>query len=182
MDNLYDVLKNSFNSMLSNVHTVTIARVEGVNATTINCKPVINRDVDGVSVELPLFIEVPIINIRGGGSYLAMPIAVGDYCLLIFTERCFDKWYIGQDFKSPLDFRMFDYSDGFALVGVNPLASAITIPTTTTIQGDLIMNGNLTVNGNIQCNGTITATVDVVGGGISLKNHRHGGGVPPDGA
>lgn len=39
--------------------------------------------------------------------------------------------------------------------------------------GNLIINGNLTVNGTIFCDDTITATTDVIGGGISLKNHTH---------
>lgn len=43
------------------------------------------------------------------------------------------------------------------------------------ISGDLIVSGNLTVLGNIKCKGTITADVDVIGAGISLKSHTHGG-------
>jgi len=49
------------------------------------------------------------------------------------------------------------------------------------IKGDTIFDDNvtikkdLTVNGNINCNKTITASTDVVGGGISLKSHTHTG-------
>lgn len=174
MDNLYDTLKDAMSSVLANVHTVLIAKITAVNEATINAKPVINRVVDNASIELPEFIEVPAFTLQGGGSSLSMPIAVGDYCLLIITERCFDRWYAGQDFIEPLEMRMFDYSDAIAFVGINTLGKAITIPDTATFQGDLIVNGNITVNGDITCNGTITATVDVIGGGISLKNHTHG--------
>ena len=41
------------------------------------------------------------------------------------------------------------------------------------ILGDVEITGNLTVTGDI------TATGDVVAGGISLKNHTHGGGPTP---
>ena len=41
------------------------------------------------------------------------------------------------------------------------------------ILGDVEITGNLTVTGDI------TATGDVVAGGISLKNHTHGGGPMP---
>lgn len=44
-----------------------------------------------------------------------------------------------------------------------------------TITGDTTINGNVTVNGDVQVNGKITATVDVLGGDISLKNHKHPG-------
>ena len=49
------------------------------------------------------------------------------------------------------------------------------------IQGDTIFDDNvtikkdLTVNGNINCDKTITASTNVVGGGISLKTHTHTG-------
>jgi len=171
---MYDTLKDATNSVLANVHTVLIAKITSVGTSTIDAQPVINRVVDGKSVALPVFSEIPVINIQGGGSYLAMPLAVGDYCMLLITERCFDRWWNGQDNIEPLEMRMFDYSDAIALVGINNKNGLIAIPTTATFQGDLIVNGNITVNGDITCNGTITATVDVIGGGISLKNHTHG--------
>jgi len=43
------------------------------------------------------------------------------------------------------------------------------------IQGDLRVQGNLFVQGTIYANDTITSAVDVIAGGISLKNHTHGG-------
>lgn len=178
---MVDTLMLAIDSALANVHTATIAKVTAVSTKTINCQPIINRLVRGESVQLPEFIEVPPVFLQGGGSYTAHPIAVGDYCLLIFTERCFDRWYHGQDFKIPLELRMHDYSDGFAIVGVNPLAGAITIPSMiqqtgdtnfdgnhthqgtldrigdTTIAGDVYIDGDLEVTGNIVCQGTISA-------------------------
>lgn len=178
---LVDTFMLAIDSALANVHTATVAQVTAVSTKTINCQPVINRLVRGESVRLPEFIEVPPVFLQGGGSYTAHPIAVGDYCLLIFTERCFDRWYHGQDFKIPLELRMHDYSDGFAIVGINPLAGAITIPSViqqtgdtnydgnhthqgtldrvgdTTIEGDVIIDGDLQVTGNITCLGTIAA-------------------------
>lgn len=49
------------------------------------------------------------------------------------------------------------------------------------ISGDLVVSGNLTVLGDIKCKGTITADVDVIGAGVSLKNHVHGGVEPGSG-
>ena len=178
---LTDVLNDAIGEALSNLHTATIAKVTGVQAKTISVQPVINRVVAGRSIELPEFTMVPPVFMQGGGSYTAHPIAVGDYCLLILTERCFDRWYDGADFQSPAEFRMHDYSDGLAIVGVNPLASAITIPSVIqqtgdtnqdgdythqgdrtqtgdqTIIGNLHVDGNVTVTGNITCQGTIAA-------------------------
>jgi hypothetical protein len=178
---LTDVLNDAIGEALSNLHTATIAKVTAVQAKTISVQPVINRVVEGKSIKLPQFTKVPPLFMQGGGSYTAHPIAVGDYCLLILTERCFDRWYGGADFQSPAEFRMHDYSDGLAIVGVNPLASAITIPSViqqtgdtnqdgnytrqgnmvqegdTEITGNFTLNGNMQVNGNITCSGTISA-------------------------
>jgi len=178
---LIDVMNDAIEFALSNLHTATIAKVTGVQAKTISVQPVTNRVVNGQSIRLPEFIEVPPVFMQGGGSYTAHPIAVGDYCLLVLTERCFDRWYGGADFQSPAEFRMHDYSDGLAIVGVNPMAGALTIPSVIqqtgdtnqdgnythqgdrsqvgdlTITGDLTLTGNMQVNGNITCSGTISA-------------------------
>lgn len=134
---LVDTIMNAVSDAMANMHTSTIAKITKINPTTINCQPVINRVVNGESIELPEFIEVPPMFLQGGADYLAHPITVDDYCLLIFTERCFDNWYNGQDNQSPLEMRMHDYSDGFAFVGINPLSAAIIIPTETTMTGTM---------------------------------------------
>jgi len=132
---LTKILNSSIMQVLADVHTTTIAKVTAVNESTINCRPVINRTVGGESVELPEFIEVPLITLQGGGNYITLPVIVDDYCVLFITERCFDRWWDGQDYKPPLELRMHDYSDGLALVGVNPLSATITIPEEITIKG-----------------------------------------------
>ncbi|UOF16457.1 phage baseplate assembly protein V [Lysobacter capsici] len=42
-----------------------------------------------------------------------------------------------------------------------------------TINGPLIVNGATQINGDAGVSGTVTAEVDVIGGGKSLKNHPH---------
>lgn len=172
----------ALDNALANLHTMTVARITAVNATTVDCQPVINRTVNGESVELPVFVDVPPISLQGGSSYIAFPLAVGDYCLLFFAERCFDRWYEGDDFALPAEYRMHDYSDGFALVGVNNRAGGIDIPTETTqVVGDLNITGDLNVTGRITC-------ANLTVGGIDFLTHVHpendsGGPTgPPQGA
>jgi len=157
---LLDVLATAISAALSNVHTMAVARVTKVAAKTINCRPVVNRQVGDQSIQLPEFIEVPPITLQGGNSYTAYPITVGDYCLLLFSERCFDRWYGGVDYQSPPELRMHDYSDGFALVGVNPLAAAITIPTVIQQTGDTNQDGDYTHQGDRTQTGNVTHTGD----------------------
>lgn len=155
---LPDVMNDAILAALANTHTILIARVEAVKATTIDVQPVIQRVVDGQAIDLPLFPDVPPIFLQGGSSYDAHPIAAGDYCLLLINERCFDRWYAGDDGQPPLEFRMHDYSDGFALVGVNPASMAKTIPTTIERFGDSTVTGAWVHTGSYDLTGPLTVT------------------------
>lgn len=44
-----------------------------------------------------------------------------------------------------------------------------------TIVGDVTITGNVSIEGDAAATGTITGETDVVGSGISLKGHKHGG-------
>lgn len=169
-----ELISNMIFEALTNLHTATVGRVEAVNDNnTVSIKPCINRLVDGKSIELPIFTDVPCFVLQGGISFITMPISVGDYALLVFSERCIDSWWAGSDSSTPLEYRIHDYSDGFAFVGFNPLSFLIPTSDDIHINGDVSMVGNLSITGNLNVTGTITADVDVIGGGISLKNHTH---------
>lgn len=191
----YDLVTQMINQALADTHTSAVAKITAVNGNTINAQPVVARVVDGKEIPLPVFINIPVIVLQGGGSYLAMPVSAGDYCLLIFAERCLDNWYAGSDNVSPLEDRMHDYSDGFALVGVNTGSSLIPIPSVITqigdafasgdhkyvgeheytgdhvYTGDMIVNGDYTINGNLTVTGTISAgNFSGLGGGAMTSN------------
>jgi len=187
IEELHDTISQGVGFALADVHTVVVAKITAVNEKTLSCSPVINRVVDGDSKPLPEFIEVPPIILQGGDSYIAEPIKSGDYCLVLISERCYDAWYAGSDFVSPLEMRMHDYSDGFALCGVNPGAAAISIPTanrfmngTTDHNGDLNLTGNVTITGNLSVSGDINCTgklmvASATIGGIDFGTHTHRG-------
>lgn len=186
-EELHDTISLGVEFALADVHTIVVAKITAVNNKTISCVPVINRVVKGDSKQLPEFIEVPPVILQGGGSYIAEPIKAGDYCLVLISERCYDAWYAGSDFVSPLEMRMHDYSDGFALCGVNPLSTAISIPKKNRLMngstdhegdlnltGDINITGNLSVSGNIKCAGKLTVASATIGG-IDFGTHTHRG-------
>lgn len=161
----------------ANLHTMTIGRVVAVNPESIDVQPVINRMFNNESIPLPVFKNVPPVFMQGGASYEAFPITIGDYCLLLVNERSFDKWYAGQDEIEPIEQRMHDYSDCFAICGVNPLAAAKTIPSDkivregdTEITGDIDQEGNLTITGDVEQTGNMTITGNlIVNGNITCS-------------
>lgn len=190
LEDFKDIAVGLINDALANMHTITIAKVTQVKAKTINCKPVMSRVVNGKKVDLPEFSDVPCINLQGGSSYLHMPTKAGDYCLLLISERCFDGWYNGQDFEKPLEYRMHDYSDSFAVIGINPAGSALTIPDIIEFMGDKLMDGNHEHNGNLEHNGDNTHTGDYIhegdynhtGNKLQTGNHTQTGNMAVTGA
>jgi len=189
---LNEVLQDQVLEALAKTHTATVGRVVKVNATTIDVQPVINLVFNGEDLTPPVFAEVPPVFMQGGSSYTAHPIAVGDYALMIFAERSFDRWYAGSDGVRPPELRMHDYSDGFAIVGINPASKAIEIPTVIkqvgdtdqtgdyvhvgnrTQTGNFTLTGNLVINGDLTVNGKITASSASIGG-IEFGTHKHTG-------
>ena len=83
VEDLQPLILNGIYQALSNTHTNLVAKITKVNSTTINAQPVVNRVVDGKSVPLPSFEEIPIINFIGGSSYIQMPLSIGDYLKLL---------------------------------------------------------------------------------------------------
>ncbi|QCA04112.1 Gp138 family membrane-puncturing spike protein [Pantoea vagans] len=143
------------------------------------------------SSALPLLVDVPVIFPRGGGCTITFPIAAGDECLVIFSDRCIDFWWQNGGVQETVDPRMHDLSDAFAIVGPQSQAKKISDITTTSVQIrtddgasfiELKQDGNvnittalLTVNGDVKVNGSVTSTGDQMAAGISQTGHMHSG-------
>ena len=169
-EELTDVLNDATVTALANTHTIVVAKIVAVGEITIDVQPVIQRVVDGEDKDLPIFPSVPPVFLSGGESYDAHPIAVDDYCLLLVSERSFDRWYDGADNAPPIEQRMHDYSDSFALVGISPRAAAKAIPTTierkgdSTVTGQWVHAGGYELTGNMVVIGNTDSTTYSVGG------------------
>lgn len=185
---LFDVIDRAIKNNIKKVHTMSIAKITSVNEKTIDCQLVMAKLLDGETLQPPVLVDVPVVFMKGGDSYTAHPVAVDDYCLVFFSERCYDAWYSGSDNVVPPDFRMHDYSDGFALVGVNPLDASISIPEVITQigdtyfegnhehVGDLIHEGNTTQTGNTTQEGNVDLTGDqTVSGNVDAGTYSVGG-------
>lgn len=199
-NDLVDLVNNNIFSALSEVHTITIGKIVKVNTKTIDVKPTFKRKIQDREIEYPVFTNVPPIFLNGGANSITFPLSVGDDVLLMVNERCFDNWYEGLDNKTPLEYRFFDYSDSFALVGIQPKSKAHTIPTdgrthqtgdtlavgdyeqqgnytrtgTMNMTGNFTLTGDLNVTGNINVVGNVGITSgDLTIDGVSFKTHTH---------
>ena len=87
-----------------------------------------------VSNTLPLLVDVPVVFPRGGGCSLTFPLAVGDECLVIFSDRCIDFWWQSGGIQEPVSDRMHHLADCFVIPGPQSQAKKISGISTTAAQ------------------------------------------------
>lgn len=119
---LDDIFAESRNSLLANINCIQIGKIEKVNNNqTVEIMIQVKRRVSGTEIaDYPILVDCPYIVLQGGGAYLDFPIAVGDYCIVLFNDRNIDNWWSTGNVKEPADKRKHSLSDGMALIGVNP--------------------------------------------------------------
>lgn len=85
---------------------------------------------DGTVDSYSPIVDVPVFTLQGGGGAIQFPVAEGDQCIVLFSDRRLDEWFRTGEEAVPGDARMHDLSDGIALVGINALNSSLpTYPT-----------------------------------------------------
>lgn len=151
---------------------VQLGTIESVNLGEATCRVRVGQIVTG---------DIPWVVQRAGGTRTWSPPTIGEQCILICpegdTESGFAILGVFSDANpapSDQDIDLIRYADGatisydannHALVAVLAAGgtAAVTAP------------GGITITGDVTVTGTLTATTDVVGAGVSLKNHKHGG-------
>ncbi|CVH64019.1 phage baseplate assembly protein V [Serratia marcescens] len=118
--------------IMSNLRVALPGIIQSFDPETVTC--VVQPAVKGYesddagkksSLSLPLLVDIPVIFPRGGGVTLTFPVKAGDECLLIFADRCIDFWWQNGGVQEPVDGRMHDMSDAFAIVGPQSQAQKI---------------------------------------------------------
>ncbi len=123
---------------------------------------------------------------RAGLTRVWSPPSVGEQVLLLCPDGQLGAAVaitgIVQDSFPPLGnstAEMIEFADG-AKITYDPEASELVavLPAGGTVDvtadGGITLRGDVTIIGNVSVSKTLTAAEDVVGGGISLKTHKHG--------
>ncbi len=156
-----EALRLALDSKQSTMWTAMPAVVSSVNLTkmTVEATPTIQgrfADPNGEVhfLDMPPCLDIPICFPSGGGFLITMPIAVGDEVLIVFASRCIDAWWqSGGISNRPMELRMHDLSDGFAIPGPR---SQPNLPAGSVSTTDLqIRNGAGTVYLSIGADGKI---------------------------
>lgn len=178
--------------------------VQSVDLSAMTCE--VQPAIQGVTtdennnqtfVNLPLLVDVPIVFPSAGGFTITLPIASGDEVLVIVASRCIDAWWQQGGIQKPMEARMHDLSDGFAIPGPRSQPRVISGISATgcqirndagTTYIEIAADGKIklvtpseigitaptmSLVGNLSVTGNITATGDVMAGLISLILHHH---------
>lgn len=170
---LSDVLALHKMATFASMNCVKIGKITSFDATkkTAQVQVLFKRQLpDGTIVSYTPLIDCPVFTLQGGGGYLQMPIAAGDNCILLFSDRSIDEWYQNGQEALPANTRMHDASDAIAIVGLNPLSSSGPVaPTNKIVMSYLGSRFELTATGwNFVGEGT--GEIDINGAIITIKN------------
>lgn len=177
---------------------ITKVSLGGNGQLTCECQPaltqtVVNPDQSTRKVKMPLLLDVPIFFPQGGGFALTFPVQPGDECLVVFSSRCIDGWWLNGGVANEAELRMHDLSDGFAFVGFNSQPNVIpNVSTNNTefrsIDGNTSVQltpagavnikapGNFTCvspNFNVDAGGNVVTTGEGTFNGHTVGNHTH---------
>lgn len=113
LDNFSNNLRVSIPAIIQEFDPVT---------QTVTVQPAIRERIMGDNlepewVELPMFLDVPVVLPRAGGFVLTMPIQKGDECLVVFSDMCIDAWFSNGGVQNQMEKRRHDLSDAFAIIG-----------------------------------------------------------------
>lgn len=201
---LDDLLAEDRETIFSNINCVQIGRIEKVNDNqTVEVSiQFLRRRPGGETARYPLLVDCPYIVWQGGDSFINMPIAPGNYCLILFNDRNIDDWWDTGNVAIPNDTRKHSLSDGIAIIGLNPGFQAlsydssnirivgpsaggafininsdgsvdINAPAGLNITGDTEVTGMLTVSGVIRS--AVDIIADYMGRAIAMLTHYHFG-------
>lgn len=107
------------------VQSVNLVRMTLVAQVAIQ-GVIANPDNTQTQVNISPLLDVPICFPSAGGFALTFPITAGDEVLVVFASRCIDSWWQSGGYQNtPMENRMHDLSDGFAIPGPKSLPNAL---------------------------------------------------------
>ena len=132
--------------------------------------------------------DLPWVALLAGRVKLWCPPSEGEQCAVLCPEGDIDNGLvlpgIYSDANSPStsdpDLFQLEFPDG-AVISYNHATHALTVTLPSggtaalTAPGGVTIEGDVAIKGNVSIEGKAEASEDVIGGGISLKNHKHTG-------
>lgn len=167
--------------IFASLNCIQIGKIEKVTPAeqTVEISLQIKRlAADGTSTAYPMLVDCPYFVLQGGGAYIDMPIKPGDYCIVLFNDRCIDSWWSTANVADPPSTRKHSFSDALAIVGLNPKPSPLDMDGTKT---RIINSAGIELNGNTkefvtwgELNTALQALVTAINSAFSSKSNGSG--------
>lgn len=188
-----EALRIALDGRLSSVWTAGPGIVTAVDLATmtLSVQPAIKgtiTDENNIeqSVNLPLLIHVPIVFPSAGGFSMTFPVKVNDEVLIVWACRCIDAWWQSGGVQRPIEARLHDLSDGFAIPGIKSIPKVIPNISATgaqlrndagTTYVEIAADGKIKLvsPAGIAITGNVIVTGEVTANGIPLSTHKHTG-------
>jgi hypothetical protein len=205
--NQIETMETHLDGRQAQIHTATPGVIVSYDAAamTVVVQPAIqgmHQKLDGKiePVTITPIRDVPVHFPSGGGHTMTFPIAEGDECLIMFSERNIDNWFQHGGVGQPRDYRMHDINDAFVLVGLKSQPKALAGVNTSAVQirsndgltsitlgggsGVTIKTGlsvtleapKVTIKGDLDVTGEVKAKSG--GGFVTLSQHIQAGQKP----
>lgn len=126
-----DMISAAIDSALIDVHVALPGQVQSYDASTqtatvvLQVQRVLPKGIEFVTESLPVLENVPVAFLRSASFFVSMPIAEGDYGLVLFNEMSIDQWRSKGEDTSPGDIGRHTLSGGVFMPGLNPNDSAL---------------------------------------------------------
>lgn len=169
--------------VMNSMATATLVEIVAVDGQTVDVRPMVNQ-IDGKNTGIPheTIHGLPFLALQSGAAVIRAVPKVGDKGLAAFCHSDTSTVKATKGRATPPTRRRYSWSDGVYLGGLPLLNDAPTTfidvsddGVTVTSPNGITLNGDVQHNGDWTTSGTITGDTDVVGGGKSLKDHKHGG-------
>lgn len=121
-------LRNNIFRTLNCVKIGIIQSFDGTKKTAqvqLVFKIIIPADPSNAVQSYKVLADCPVVTLQGGGGAIEFPIAAGDHCLVLFSDKNIDAWYQQGVESAPYTDRNHDISDAICLVGLNALTSTL---------------------------------------------------------
>jgi hypothetical protein len=199
-ESITELLRFVFEQQFKGIYTTLPGIIKSYNPTTKRAavQPALTRVLtNGEELPLPVVQNVPVCFPTGGGFSILFPVAVGDTCIMLFSQRGIDNFKVTFEQERP-DEGLLDLNDAIAIMGFGPLTVTPASASGASLQSDdgansiVVENGKitmtaeneielntplLTVNAtNSTFSGLVRVIGDLINGLITFSNHIHSQG------
>lgn len=163
------------------------------NKMTVDVQPLTKYPDEDKFEKKPQVLSVPVALVYGGGFVIRPVYEAGDLGFVVYLDRDSDSTIAKGSEADPNTERLHSGDDAIFFGGIRIGSKQITgLPSKKlclgtddgsiyiaigkdkiNIKGDVEIEGNVKIIGKEDVTQTVTALVDVIGGGISLKSHVH---------